>query len=150
MKILRVGAAAVLGLVVAAGAAAAQGRGMGTVPGVRLTPQQRQRIAAMRQQTRYQVRSHRSRRDLSPQERERRIAQARRMGHQRVMSQLTPEQRARFHSRWQQRHGVAGYRGMPGRGPGARPMQGRGPAPGQGPARSRGRGAMRGRGPFGR
>lgn len=83
----------------------------GTVPGVRLTQQQRQRIMEIRRSTQQQVQQVQRDPRLSQSEKERRIAQIRQRGHDQVMGVLSSEQRAAFANRWRQRHAVAGYRG---------------------------------------
>lgn len=116
-----------------------QGRAMWSVPGVTdssLTADQRQRISAIRQETRTSVHLIRSNPSLSVGEKDRQIEAARTEGHRRVMEVLTPQQRQQVHSTWQERGmGVgpgrigAGPRRM-GMGPG---RMGMGPAMGSVP-----------------
>lgn len=120
---------AVLGLILAAPSADAQGRmgggrggphggpGVqgqagargpqvsGTVPGVQLSAAQRQRVAAIRRETQQQVQAIRRNPNLSAQQRAQRIAEARQRGHQRVLDVLTPAQRRQFQQWWANRGG---------------------------------------------
>lgn len=106
------------------------GRRQGDVPGVQVTPEQTQQIAAIRQQTQDRVRNIRIDPNLTQQEKAERIAEARRQGHEEVLNALTPEQRQRFHEWWAAcpRAG-AGPVGGPGAGPGRMGPRGGGPPP---------------------
>ena len=109
------------------------GRGMGpgmmnqgSVPGVQLTADQQQRIAAIRQETMERVRSIMRDPNLSPSEKQTQANAARQAGHQKVMDVLTPEQQQQFLSCWATGT-CMGQRGGQGMGPG---MMNQGSVPG--------------------
>jgi len=83
------------------------GYGMqGHMPGLRehpLAAEQRDRIAAIRQETRTSVHGIRIDSTLSQGDRSAKIAEAWRQGHEKVMGVLTSEQRQEFASWWQSR-----------------------------------------------
>lgn len=86
------------------------------VPGIQknpLTQSQNEHIAQIRRNTQMRVQSTRSERNLSASERQQKIEQIRREGHERVMDVLTDDQRREFHSWWASRRdsrmGVGGH-----------------------------------------
>ena len=79
------------------------GRMMTEVPGVCLTAAQERQIAAIRQETQQRVMSIRTDPNLTPEEKECRIAEAQREGHDKVLAVLTPEQTRQFEDWWSAR-----------------------------------------------
>lgn len=84
----------------------------GYVPGVQLTPAQRQRVGQIRLETRIRERSERRNNHFSFRERQRRIGDIRRHGHDRIIIILTPSQRNDFYQWWdvRQQRGYFRYR----------------------------------------
>lgn len=79
---------------------------LGHVPGVETSIEQRQRIALIRQQTIQQVQDVENDPNLTPQQKQDRIAEIQRDGHEQIMNVLTPEQRDDFNQWWKGRPGA--------------------------------------------
>lgn len=82
-----------------------RGYATGGVPGVRLTADQQRRVASIRRDTQNRARQVMRDFKLTPRERVTRWNDIRREGHDRVMTVLTPEQRAQFNA-WAARNYV--------------------------------------------
>lgn len=76
------------------------------VPGVKLTPEQKEITADIRDETRSRIQSIRGDDSLTREEQERRIVEARRKGHENVLAALTSEQRRQFEERLSNRSGA--------------------------------------------
>ena len=71
------------------------------VPGVTLTPEQKDRVADIREETRSRVQNIRNDSNLTREEQERLITRAQDAGHDRVLAALTLQQRRQLDERWQ-------------------------------------------------